>query len=897
MTQEACEPIENEQEYIWVKAKANRAPVGDGNVPTSTAIFRHSQVLDLGGCKENCLRDPASLGYATWALDINSYCWCFTNTTQLDGLEMYHDALHRPGADEIKKWSQVMDSFQGYELAEKKVGCMDSNACNFDKYANTEDGSCITPDCLNVCGLNKDFQIVMVGGEDAGRASTDICGVCNGDGKVTCPDGARECAETNCIQCSAENAETITTKEEAVDDWYGPSTYRGCQSKTVTGRTCQKWTSQLPHQHESLESLAEHGLEASGILGDHNYCRAQFKETIWCYTTDPEKEKEECEVIADVIPCKKRTDCYGKSCVAWLTDGESCETLENVFECDCSGCEACAADCKVNHFLTTDACEKFDAFCDESKNWALERVDSQTGCMHCKYCREKGNMTVCPECGQCESSCWGESCDYWVTERGYTCPQLEAESDCDCGGCECSVAFECEDKWPHKEVAKDWQWYCSSGLNKKYWAMTTRCDNFWFANSPQEALRKCEAQGGRTCYIFDDQGDKCAPEFACDNENATFPPASFEAGWEKYCKKYDEPAKAWAMTQDCTNAWYHRTADLAVAHCQQASEKPCFIYDNAGVKCAECTTSYYHTPWEAGATPTDTIKHEANSCYKDSDCCGFAQDVAQCTHGYCQCTKHNWGSSAGDAHEACSMVCVGEDIMKQAEDNPALRKEHKLDTYTEWSRQCKCLSLTPGCIMSNITVCKEEHGEDGMCTSNMTMSDGSTCPAVFCMYEATTTSTWAPPPAPPPPPPPTTTPAPTENPDNQFTTTNPAGGAPGGEPDTAPGGDDTAPGGDDTGAPGGDMGGDMGGGDMGGGMDGGMDGGQDGGMDGGMDSPSPSPSPDPSPSPSPNEFDDQGDQGGDTGGMDGADMGDMAGAAGAMAGGGGDMAAMQAQMR
>lgn len=46
------------------------------------------------------------------------------------------------------------------------------------------------------------------------------------------------------------------------------SGYRGCQDKTISGKVCQKWTSQSPHKHERTpEKYPGKG------LGDHNQCR------------------------------------------------------------------------------------------------------------------------------------------------------------------------------------------------------------------------------------------------------------------------------------------------------------------------------------------------------------------------------------------------------------------------------------------------------------------------------------------------------------------------------------------------------------------------------------------------------------------------------------------------
>merc|ERR1719272_1733250 len=73
--------------------------------------------------------------------------------------------------------------------------------------------------------------------------------------------------------------------------------YRGCQTKTVSGRTCQKWTEQWPNEHSRTPD--ENPKMWSKGLGDHNNCRNPDDEPngIWCYTTDPDKRWEYCDPV------------------------------------------------------------------------------------------------------------------------------------------------------------------------------------------------------------------------------------------------------------------------------------------------------------------------------------------------------------------------------------------------------------------------------------------------------------------------------------------------------------------------------------------------------------------------------------------------------------------------
>uniref|UniRef100_A0A8C1FKX9 Plasminogen n=1 Tax=Cyprinus carpio carpio TaxID=630221 RepID=A0A8C1FKX9_CYPCA len=69
------------------------------------------------------------------------------------------------------------------------------------------------------------------------------------------------------------------------------SSYRGTIAVTVSGKTCQEWSSQIPHKHaRTSENYPCKGL-------DKNYCRNPDNErSPWCYTTDPETRWEYCNV-------------------------------------------------------------------------------------------------------------------------------------------------------------------------------------------------------------------------------------------------------------------------------------------------------------------------------------------------------------------------------------------------------------------------------------------------------------------------------------------------------------------------------------------------------------------------------------------------------------------------
>ncbi|KAI8514473.1 hypothetical protein Bbelb_070640 [Branchiostoma belcheri] len=69
------------------------------------------------------------------------------------------------------------------------------------------------------------------------------------------------------------------------------ASFRGVVPVTRTGRICQRWDSQTPHGHGKTPS----GYPESGLV--RNYCRNPDGENgVWCYTMDPDRRWELCDV-------------------------------------------------------------------------------------------------------------------------------------------------------------------------------------------------------------------------------------------------------------------------------------------------------------------------------------------------------------------------------------------------------------------------------------------------------------------------------------------------------------------------------------------------------------------------------------------------------------------------
>ncbi|XP_025238160.1 apolipoprotein(a)-like [Theropithecus gelada] len=92
-------------------------------------------------------------------------------------------------------------------------------------------------------------------------------------------------------QASSEEAPTEQSPE-VQDCYHGDGqSYRGSFSTTVTGRTCQSWSSMTPHWHQRTTEYYPNG----GLT--RNYCRNPDAEIRpWCYTMDPSVRWEYCNL-------------------------------------------------------------------------------------------------------------------------------------------------------------------------------------------------------------------------------------------------------------------------------------------------------------------------------------------------------------------------------------------------------------------------------------------------------------------------------------------------------------------------------------------------------------------------------------------------------------------------
>ncbi|XP_061195831.1 uncharacterized protein LOC133204069 isoform X2 [Saccostrea echinata] len=103
--------------------------------------------------------------------------------------------------------------------------------------------------------------------------------------------------------------------------------YQGTKNITETGRPCQRWDAQTPH---------EHGYDVFSIAQE-NYCRNFDREEPWCFTNDSNVRWELCGVEICETPCLNQsfyTKEISSQCVSGITsDSEYCSNILNLVSC------------------------------------------------------------------------------------------------------------------------------------------------------------------------------------------------------------------------------------------------------------------------------------------------------------------------------------------------------------------------------------------------------------------------------------------------------------------------------------------------------------------------------------------------------------------------------------
>jgi len=161
------------------------------------------------------------------------------------------------------------------------------------------------------------------------------------------------------------------------------SDYRGRIAKTVTGRDCQPWDSEEPHDIQpSIKSRMDLG-ELSMLT--ENFCRNPNEHsTAWCYTMDEDKRWEDCGIPSCPetlnkgvnscwVPCgNKGGKCDwcgdGSCCMKGWNDGGGCDGHNG-----CSGFHCCSDPCVEG----TPCGKRFSFEVNKTNDWEEARKHCQ----------------------------------------------------------------------------------------------------------------------------------------------------------------------------------------------------------------------------------------------------------------------------------------------------------------------------------------------------------------------------------------------------------------------------------------------------------------------------------------------------------------------------------------
>nr|XP_055041447.1 apolipoprotein(a)-like isoform X4 [Misgurnus anguillicaudatus] len=350
-------------------------------------------------------------------------------------------------------------------------------------------------------------------------------------------------------QCTTEPPANVQKLACATDDGIS---YRGNISVTVSGKTCQKWTSETPHKH----SVTPTTYPCSGL--EENYCRnPDSKKGPWCYTKDPETRWEYCSVPICKDPSRPAADecmqCTGEDYRGTISVTESGYTCQR-WDSQRPHKHKFITSVLHEEALEENYCRNPDGkrrpWCyttDPSKRWefcsipecATEPtiVQKEFKCATGKGRSYRGKISVTVS---------GKTCQKWLSNIARLHSTLP--EDFPCGGLEGN--------------------YCRNPNNRKGpWCFTTDprtqweyCDVPNCEDPPRLAVNECLhcigedyrgnisiTESGHTCQRWDSQ---------TPHKHLYVPPLSDDMHLEEnYCRNPDRKPRPWCYTTDPSKSW------------------------------------------------------------------------------------------------------------------------------------------------------------------------------------------------------------------------------------------------------------------------------------------------------------------------------------------------------
>lgn len=392
----------------------------------------------------------------------------------------------------------------------------------------------------------------------------------------------------NCANCDCLPPANATEPED-------------CPATCLDGTLSCDMVIDMTNFHTNCSTLeATHGCDCTACACAEGYCD-NFPVNIEGETCEQINARYSCAILRNsgdyITDCVDHgcgcTECVpgcleaSSTCDDWLdlngVDGDlNCATLEDEpIGCDCSGCE-----CRT------------------------EIADCSAECMAPSHLEGLQNFADMHEISSCDD--WGR----FFTDETFTCAYLEREWWCDCSGCECDSAPQCET-----------QLECRP------------CENDVFSGTCDEML--VSSQGGISCEVAE-------TKFACDCSGCSceLPPSGL---CPDSCLGYscDDVLPVFGGSQTCGSL------------------------EGLGFDCNGCTQCDFYTicdtyryPFSAGFI-TDQPKFQAQSCdgtpFRDVGAFSFCECANQCEADESCAFFDNVGLD-------CRLFTAGECAVRQADD-------------------------------------------------------------------------------------------------------------------------------------------------------------------------------------------------------------------------------------
>ncbi|XP_049913459.1 apolipoprotein(a)-like isoform X27 [Epinephelus moara] len=356
--------------------------------------------------------------------------------------------------------------------------------------------------------------------------------------------------------------------------------YRGTTAVTESGKTCQSWSAQTPHQHDRTP----HNNPGKGL--DNNYCRNPDNEKMpWCYTTDPDSRWEYCSVPSceDAVGPASKPPTLIPHLTCFTGKGEAYRGTTAVTE---SGktCQGWSAQTPHQHDRTpgnnpgkgldNNYCRNPD---DEKMPWCYTTdPDSRW-----EYC----SVQSCEDAARPDQTCVTGKAEAYrgttaVTESGKTCQSWSTQTP--------HQHSRTPDKYPGKGLVNN---YCRNpGNEKKPWCYTTDPNSRWeYCSVPrcEDAARpdqtcftgKGEAYRGTTAVT--ESGKTCQGWSAQTPHQHSRTPDNYPGKGlvNNYCRNLDDEKKPWCYTTDPDSRWEYCSVQSCEDAVRPASEPPTIIPD------------------------------------------------------------------------------------------------------------------------------------------------------------------------------------------------------------------------------------------------------------------------------------------------------------------------------